>query len=838
MGERVEFPDVLLAEAREIDRRRDEAGVGRDEPRPIGLALSGGGIRSATFSLGVLQALDQAGIFKSFDYLSTVSGGGFIGSALSAWFARRSRGGPDFPFRAGTDDGESEELTWLRNHSDYLTPGEPLDLFLLPAHLIRGFLFNLLLLLPYLMLAAFLTEVVYDIVGGYVEQAVPWLAKGEPVRRLLPLTPLAFFLLFVVLYSFTSKESRRRWWQRGMQISLLAVAVVVLLLVLRAAMRGVLALARMENGWMWAVGAALGVLLFLILPLPERLSGLRDKLALVGAGLVVPAFLFLLYVALCVWVGVNTANPVEPPVEFSTDATVEKVEPVAGESEAPAASWRIDGPGGTALVECVGDDRGSLLPGFLPAGGGDDPGRPADPVDQQEIRRARRIEIYAAEPGQVAEFVRGVDLEGDAAGPEPESPVTPPDRAPDSPPREPAGTDDPEPADDCIVELVDRKAYVRPPLGGGPPLLDGELREVTYFLAAFLIFGGMHFLGRWRRVDANLLSWHGFYRNRISQAYALGDLRLSELDSVDAGGPYHLINTTLNAPATKDPTLGRRGVDFFLLSRLFVGGRSTGYCPTQEFQGLDPNLTLGSAVAISAAAASPIMGSYTLWPLVFSLTLLNVRLNYWTPSPGFVAAGEAERLHGASTKYLMNEALGRVDGAGKMVNLSDGGHVENLGLYELLRRSCRVIVVVDAEEDEELTFAALGKLAQFARIDLGVEIDIPDLKRIRRRDKDGWSGRHWALGTILYSNRRQGRLLYIKASMTGDEGPGALARAVRTAFPHESTADQSFSEAQFEAYRSLGEHIGERAVAELKETPGVELESLFPTFRDPKGMGF
>ena len=257
------------------------------------------------------------------------------------------------------------------------------------------------------------------------------------------------------------------------------------------------------------------------------------------------------------------------------------------------------------------------------------------------------------------------------------------------------------------------------------------------------------------------------------------------------------------------------------------------------------------------------MGNYTLWPLVFSLTMLNVRLNYWAPNPSWANRDEAEEagpestwdavkralrrmrlrvaspwylmkqalgwgklVSGANPTYLVREALGKVTGVGKMVNLSDGGHVENLGVYELLRRRCRMIVAVDAEEDSTFGFSGLGTLAQFASIDLQTEIRFNGLSKIGR---DGpWSGRHWALGTIDYPDAPQGYLLYLKASLTGDEGPGPLAYAVGTDFPHESTSDQSFSEEQFEAYRSLGQHIGESAIAELEEAG--EISGLFPDY--------
>ena len=84
-----------------------------------GLALSGGGIRSASFCLGALQALDKAGVLKNIDYLSTVSGGGYIGTSLSAAMTH-SKG--DFPFTSSLTQDEPYPVQHIRNHSNYLFP--------------------------------------------------------------------------------------------------------------------------------------------------------------------------------------------------------------------------------------------------------------------------------------------------------------------------------------------------------------------------------------------------------------------------------------------------------------------------------------------------------------------------------------------------------------------------------------------------------------------------------------------------------------------------------------------------------------------------------------------
>ncbi|WP_200898758.1 patatin-like phospholipase family protein [Candidatus Rhodobacter oscarellae] len=164
---------------------------------------------------------------------------------------------------------------------------------------------------------------------------------------------------------------------------------------------------------------------------------------------------------------------------------------------------------------------------------------------------------------------------------------------------------------------------------------------------------------------------------------------------------------------------------------------------------------------------------------------------------------------------LGREMLSRLDEDHDWVNLSDGGHIENLATIELLRRRCRIIFVGDGEADPSMHFNGLATLIRFARIDLGIDIDINvDPIRLRRRMKQSRS--HFAVGRIKYpkdpanniTEHEFGHLVYMKSSFTGDEDEVIKEYRDRNpAFPHESTADQLFDEGQFEAYRALGEHI-------------------------------
>ena len=328
-------------------------------------------------------------------------------------------------------------------------------------------------------------------------------------------------------------------------------------------------------------------------------------------------------------------------------------------------------------------------------------------------------------------------------------------------------------------------------------------------------------------VDINITSAHGYFRDRLSRVFLIraswfgktssnDQLKLSELASENPSAPYHLINTALNLAGSKVEDLPGRRSDFFMLSKRYVGSYATGYAPTPAVEKLDAQLNLGTAMAISAAAAAPNAGTTTIKPLVFLLTFLNVRLGYWLPNPWYVQATQRIRRLMVRARpgpwYLMREALGLLDATSAFVNVSDGGHMENLAIYELLRRRCKLIIVVDAECDPSLTCPSLATVIRYAQIDLGIQIDI-DLSAFPAR-ADGTSKDHWSVGTIDYGGGETGRLLYVKSSLTGDDEPPYVTdyRRRNVTFPHESTADQFFGEAQFESYRALGFHAMNKAL--------------------------
>ena len=156
-------------------------------------------------------------------------------------------------------------------------------------------------------------------------------------------------------------------------------------------------------------------------------------------------------------------------------------------------------------------------------------------------------------------------------------------------------------------------------------------------------------LGCWLTVDVNLTSIHGLYRDRLASAFLVGkntkgdidiedDIDLDDICCYDAGStaPYHLINAALNLQGSQDPCIRDRFSDFFIFSKRFIGGSRTGYCRSEIMEQVFPQMDLATAMAISAAAASPNMGRSTSPFLVAFMTLVNIRLGFWVPNPGLL----------------------------------------------------------------------------------------------------------------------------------------------------------------------------------------------------------
>jgi len=675
----------------------------------LGLALSGGGIRSATFNLGVLQALSSRGILKHVDYLSTVSGGGYLGSCLSSLLnsPHTEPEGDKFPFRHQPGVEEPKAVKHLRNHSNYLSSGGLLDTIRIPVLLLRGVMINLLAVLPYVILTVILTGYIYG------KPMVKEFDKGKVQLKAAHHQEGAKSQAVPKNDAGTNKLTSFGWKQSYVVTKILCIGF-----------------------FLWLLLFPLVCWLYTILPIDRLFGGgwnARDwyerSFAFGAAVILGAAILESLPLAI-----------------VSYTLLWEKVRLGPKFFQPEIITW-------TTIVT-------ALLP-FLFSGHA-----------LSQISGWRRT---------LALYSLGL------LGP-------------------------------LIFFLLYLRLGAWLILGQSPPYLGDINLELAYFsskvhFAVFLLY-----LYNWQFIDINLTSLHRFYRDRLSKAYlfrvdAQGEIRpnddqkLSTLNTEGTKAPYHLINAAINLQGSQDINLRGRHSAFFIFSKHFTGSEKTGYCQTHLMERADPRINLGTTMAISGAAAAPNMGTATVKSLVFILTLLNIRLGYWLRNPRRVSGVLARLLWPrVGPLYLLKELFSNLDAHSWHVNISDGGHIENMGVYQLLRRHCKFIIIGDAEQDSALTFGGLATLMRLARIDMGIEIEM-DLSKLRR-SASGFSGAHCALGTIHYGNGETGQLLYLKSSLTGDEKEYLRAyRARHPTFPHESTTDQFFDEEQFEVYRALGYHV-------------------------------
>jgi Patatin-like phospholipase len=722
-----------------------------------GLALSGGGIRSAAFCLGAVQALAADNKLDAIDYLSTVSGGGYIGCSLTAFLSETGA----FPFAAKTDVGARDDssvndlqdsiaVQHIRDYSNYLMPRGFIDLVLSIGVVLRGLVASASLVIgPMLLLAALATWV-----HPTRENLQHYDAFGIPIDHV----PAGRFILSFILAS----------------------ALVVFLFV-------------------WA--------------LQRSLSEARGTAPYEFASRWPWFARFLLLLTCFAWF-----------IEVQPFAVLS----LSGSDSASTGFWSSLFQD---LVSWVGRFAAVLAPisGVIAFFAG---------------RLGEIIKAKSADPtrkGQLAKLASQALLLVAA----------------------------------IIIPVLLWIGWLYFVWWGMQP--DGP-SPLTYFGA-----GGVLFLLS-LLMEPNANSLHRLYRDRLSDAFLfltqgqeekakrnagapimsrtrraaqstpedracpLDRLKLSELRTDRA--PYLLINTALNIQGSAYVNKRGRNADFFLFSRDYVGSHATGYIRTAEMEETHPALDLGTAMAISGAAASSNMGDQSIRMLAPTLALLNIRLGYWLPNPArmkgviqrdSLVAEAAERRRQISIPtnfYLVEEMFSQLDESSAKVYLTDGGHIENLGLYELLKRRCRLIVAVDAEADPAYAFPSLVLLQRYARIDLGVRInDIawPEIReRSRQYDRDvlasnsdgsipaATCGCHAVAAAIDYPDAPPGILLYLKSSLTGDENDLIIKyKNDNPSFPHETTGDQFFGEAQFEAYRALGFHAMMNLLTGQDRVPGL-----------------
>lgn len=708
-----------------------------------GLALSGGGIRSAALGLGVLQGLGRAGVFRRIDYLSTVSGGGYIGSALSAT-AYASWG--EFAFDNVEDQTvtattpreiqDSPTVRHIRNYSNFLAPRGLKDWIDSFALLSRGIVTNAFMIAPYLLLFAALTLAYNPTQASLVRfgpqfldeiSTIPansWLAQSVGAFAWPALTAAllgAFFLIWSTRRSTKKGELASEF--TGVSARAGGMGLIVLL--------GFILLS-LQNG----------LLAWLLIP-PDKGAPAPDT----------PNFLTL----------VKFAFIASPLVVFLVSSFGDRLAQAAREEA-------------TKLTGMLAKQASKLA---LLAGA-----------------TALPLLLWLA-------YLRAVywGLKCQAS------------------------------KESCLPALRQSTFFGWQWLAKYPDYFAAGVLGLAFAVLLLATF--------W--LSPNAYSLHRLYRDRLARAFVIhpdredkaqpGDrdmlykLRISQLvrkskddpDERFVHGPYPLMNTALNVQGSAQVNRRGRNAEFFVFTPLHAGSPATGYVPIKAMEQADGNLNLAAIMAISGAAANSNMGANTIRPLSTTLALLNVRLGYWLPNPKRLIHG---KFGNSRSMFLLREMTSSLDENTDRVLLTDGGHIENLGIYELLRRRCKVIVVADAEADPGMNFSSFIALQRYARIDLGIRIDLRWQKiaattRAVMAANAGkadmppeQNGPHAALGIIHYDNGTQGYLLYLKSSLTGDENDYVRDYGRRNpSFPHETTADQFFSEEQFEAYRALGFHV-------------------------------
>lgn len=781
------------------------------------LCISGGGIRSATFGLGALQGLSHYNLLSKFDYVSTVSGGGYIGSWLSAWLTHEQKNNKDItaierelssPTPGAKLEPERSTVEYLRSYSKYLSPQTGLlaaDTWTLVATVLRNMLLNWLVIVPLLAAVLLVPRLSLAVVkaGGNMPVNVLWalLAAGFVLgayairsiavnlptignarqnqsafleRCLLPLALSAVLLTTYWAWARSTNQPSPQYWKfalfgAAMHAGGWLVASGILA-------TGFVDFARkFVKTWSLVcaaiTGAVGGSLIYgALLWFPDPVA--QPKLYTCFA---FPALCGIFVLVQFFFVGLASKKTNEEDREWWARSAGWILLTAVG--WAVASSIVILGPPllnklWAAVVSAGGLGIGgwASLVGFSPktASGSAASKTPAAPSGISAWAR-----IIAPKIAPVVFLV-------------------------------------------CLLIVI---AYISDRLiqkNTIPALATELLATAAVLLVSLVIANTMGLV-----INANVFSLHAMYRSRLIRAY-LGasnpdrDPNLFTgfdpndnipMTRLHRGKPFHVVNIALNLVHGKRLAWQERKAESFTVTRLHAGSARVGYQPVQQYGG-DKGITLGTAMAISGAAASPNMGYHSSPLLTFLMTFFNARLGWWLANPGEPGKGLWKNSGPRSAiRAFTDEALGLTDDTDAYVYLSDGGHFENLGLYEMVLRRCRTIVVLDAGADPDFTFEDLGNAIRKIRVDLGIQIGFYQPIELRAR-KDPQNKR-CAVARIQYScidqNALDGQLIYIKAALNDRESMDVRQYARdHDSFPHQSTANQFFDESQFESYRRLG----------------------------------
>jgi Patatin-like phospholipase len=778
---------MLEREFRHVSSNRDRSG--REDKPLTGIALSGGGIRSAIFCLGALQALASRNVLPNFDYMSSVSGGGYIHAALQ-WFWHsdpNADSSGNFPFGTAkqqrSDVGENPNLKFLRAHGRYLTPGDGLSIWTLTAVILRTIFLNLMVWIP-------LGALVFILVIAAFHQAPDWLKLHTPN----------------LLWFAMAAE-----WQdhRGLHWPLELFFAVCLL-------AGLLLIA-----WsaLWALGFSLDTR---ISPKGQSSSGPKRPLGILL--IMTAAVIFSVIVA----ANIGDAGPMQLTVLFVLviiAAMTLFVTAMRRPGRAAAANYksrrRFERWAGyslpwTTIILALGTVP--LIPWFA--------------VNEQTGFFKAAVGLIGTASGAVTGIV------GHQAQSQKKAPGD--------------GTRWMLMAASAVfLYFVAVLAYSIAQLAFDPaPLFGASYQNVVPavvfaagVLAVILALGtnvnyvGLHRFYRDRLMEGFMPNPDSVERDRVGPSEAADRLSIMDLwpprkasaDDPNRAIPYPIVNT--NAILVNDRNRKRawRGGDNFIISPLYIGSTATGWEKTPQHITKYGPQTLASAVAASGAALNAnaaYAGAGVTRDRLLSIVmvLMNLRLGMWVGRPTQRRAGRISRQPNHFIPgFLYGMALGGYRSESAFQELSDGGHFDNLGIYELIRRRLAVIFVVDGEEDNTTAMAALFSAAQRVREDFDVTIDlrnglddlVPAAPNAAATYPLGakYVREPYFEAPIIYPGGAPGRLIYVKLSLVQDVGFEAKGyRAQHPDFPHQSTSDQFFRPEQIEAYRTLGYYNMEMAL--------------------------
>lgn len=817
----------------------------RSEKPWTGIALSGGGIRSATFCLGALQALANRDRLKCFDYMSTVSGGGFIGSSLQWWWSNKHNeandnsvgneiadwiakqyrkfikrnidksdpseikgvsglGPEDFPYGTAHPDpaerikpDRSEQikiLDYLRNHGNYLVPGNGINIWSGISVVIRSVLLNLLIWIPLAALLFYWISKVPDVVTRKLLDRLPnggsplpnsiiapgWrdVSASEPVLKAVHALPgvyalaiwaafamILIYILGCIFYSLqtsSTRESANNKWNLRDTISTVAAAIS---LVGASWFYNIVP----DYGWLNAILVVVGFIGFArLMKTIIFIFGVKDmghayrlrRFFEKQVGAFFKFFLLMLALGLV---------PVVFKLVFTTSSA----------------------PGVTGLF-AVSLGTATALWGHYQT------------MRKLDSGLASKIIL----PIGAALFLFGVLVLGYE-----------------------------------IAMVLKDTSILNAEFKGDKfvfPQMSSQIDKwikLGIWAAMFLALVSAIF------ANTNQISLNRFYRDRLIEAYmpnvsavnsgqvgrtpVAERLRMGEFWSPDTSmGPYPLVNTNVVLINDDDKTVRLRGGDNYVLSPYYCGSAATGWYNTDNKA--SRHITLASAMTASAAAANPNAGYVGTGPtrgrlISIVMMLLNIRLGYWIPNPANQKRFNKPNHIKPGAAYALTTEGFRRDS--DFLELSDGGHFDNLGIYELVRRRCKLIVVCDGEADVEASYSALVSVQRRIEQDFnatiiftengGPELLAADLP-MKYPSGALQAEQPYFTAKIRYRDNFEGMIIYMKATMIDDLSFKVKGyKGAHPTFPHESTADQFFNPEQFEAYRELGYRTGMKMMDDL-----------------------